>query len=251
MAPGRRGRPLAGADRGFVFRHSNLAIPGAFPLSQSRTAPKSGPATTIGSNMRRQLLSGLALGVTLAIGTAALAAPPSRTRGTIESVNGDTVTVTTRQGQKIEAKLASDTGVASVSQAQFSDIKPDTYIGTAAAPQPDGTLKALEVTVFDPKLRGVGDGHYPWDLGGSDTTMTNGAVGALQGANGHTLAVKYQGGEKQVVVPDDVPVVLLAPANRDIIKPGARVVVFGDKGGNGTVDAKFMVVGINGTQPPM
>ncbi|USQ50920.1 hypothetical protein NFX37_08475 [Serratia marcescens] len=32
-----------------------------------------------------------------------------------------------------------------MSKATLDDIKPDSFIGTAAVPQPDGTLKALEV----------------------------------------------------------------------------------------------------------
>jgi Domain of unknown function (DUF5666) len=201
--------------------------------------------------MRKHLLTAFALGFAL-VASAAIAALPPRTRGTIDSVNGDTFTVTMRTGQKVEVKMTGDTGVASVAKAQFSDIKPDSYIGAAAAPQPDGTLKALEVTIFDPKLRGVGDGHYPWDLGGNDTTMTNGAVGALSGANGRTLDVKYQGGDKQITVPEDAPIVLLTPSpDHGIIKPGARVVVFGQKGADGTVTAEFVAVGVDGTVPPM
>lgn len=192
----------------------------------------------------------MAIGFAL-VSSVAIAALPPRTRGTIDSVKGDTLTVTTRDGQKAAVKMNGDTQVASVAQAQFSDIKPDSYIGAAAAPQPGGTLKALEVTVFDPKLRGLGDGHYPWDLGGSDTTMTNGAVGALAGANGRTLAVKYEGGEKQIAVPEDVPIVLVAPADRGILTPGARAVVFAEKGTDGTLTAKFIAVGVNGTVPPM
>ncbi len=199
--------------------------------------------------MRKHVLTALVIGVSLA-GSAALAALPPRTRGTIESVNANMLTMKTRSGQSVEIKLTPETKFASVTQAQFSDIKPDSYIGTAAAPQPNGTLKALEVTVFDPKMRGVGDGHYPWDLG-NNSSMTNGAVGALEGANGRTMVVKYKGGEKQVTVPQDVPIVTLTPADASIAKPGAHAVAFAEKGADGTLTAGFVAVGENGTMPPM
>ena len=199
--------------------------------------------------MRKHVLTAMVIGASLA-GSVALAALPPRTRGTIESVNASTLTMATRNGQKVEIKITPDTKFASVTQAQFSDIKPDSYIGTAAAPQPNGTLKALEVTVFDPKMRGVGDGHYPWDLG-NDSSMTNGAVGALQGANGRTLEVKYKGGEKMVTVPQDVPIVTLTPADATVVKPGAHAVAFAEKGADGTLTAGFVAVGENGTVPPM
>jgi len=199
--------------------------------------------------MRKHLLSTFAIGFAL-VSSAAIAAPPPRTRGTIDTVNGDTLTVTMRNGQKAEVKLNADTKVASATKSSFGDIKPDSYIGTAAAPQPDGKLKALEVTVFDPRMRGVGDGHYPWDLG-SNSTMTNGAVGALTGTNGRTLDVKYQGGDKEITVPEDAPIVLLTPADRSIIKAGEHTVVFAEKGSDGTLTARNIIVGLNGTVPPM
>ncbi len=64
--------------------------------------------------MRRHHLSALALGFTLGA-SAAIAALPPRTRGTIDSRNGDTLTVTTRNGQKTEIKMNADTKVASAS----------------------------------------------------------------------------------------------------------------------------------------
>lgn len=199
--------------------------------------------------MRRHVLTAMVLGATL-LSSAAFAALPPRVRGTIQSLNGDTLTIVTRDGRKAEIKITPDTKFASVTQAQFSDIQPDSYVGTAAAPQPNGTLKALEVTVFDPKLRGVGDGHYPWDLG-ADSTMTNGAVGALEGSNGRTLDVKYKGGEKQVMVPEDVPIVTLTPASESVAKAPEHAVAFAEKGADGTLTAKFVAVGVNGVVPPM
>ncbi|BFO11665.1 hypothetical protein GGER_41750 [Serratia rubidaea] len=47
----------------------------------------------------------------------------------------------------------------SVSKGSTADIKPDSFIGTAAVPQADGSLKALEVHVFAASLRGSGEGH--------------------------------------------------------------------------------------------
>lgn len=187
----------------------------------------------------------------VAVAGATLAAePPPRTRGTIERLDGDTLTVTMRGGQKATFKLTPDTKIVGVIDAQLGAIKPDTYIGTSAAPQSDGTLKAIEVHVFPESMRGTGDGHYPWDLDGANT-MTNGAVGALAGTSGRTMTVKYQGGERKVVVPEGTPVVAFEPADRSIIKPGARALVIAPKGADGTQAAAFLVVGENGVNPPM
>ena len=186
----------------------------------------------------------------LAAGAAFAAEPPPRTRGTIERLDGDTLTLGTRGGQKATFKLTPDTRIVGAVGAQLGDIKPNTYIGTSAAPQPDGTLKALEVHVFPESMRGTGDDHYPWDLEGANT-MTNGAVGALTGTSGRTMTVSYQGGERKVVVPEDTPVVAFEPSDRGIVKPGARALVIAPKSADGTQTAAFLVVGENGINPPM
>jgi len=190
-----------------------------------------------------------AIGFLLTASAASAQAPP-RTRGTITAVSGDRIEIKTRQGATLTVTLAADLKVLGATHAQLSDIKPNSFIGTATAPQPDGTLRALEVTVFPESLRGTGEGHYDWDLGPS-STMTNGAVGALVGSTGRTMTVTYKGGEKQIVVPADIPVVDLEPGTRALLTPGARVVVLGPKGADGAVAGKLVIAGENGVVPPM
>lgn len=177
-------------------------------------------------------------------------APVVRIRGTIASVTDNAITIKPRVGDAILVRLGDGVRVAGASAAKITDILPDSYVGTAATPQADGTLKALEVAVFAPSMRGTGDGHYPWDLE-KENTMTNGAVGAVTGTTNRTITVTYAGGQKVITVPDDVPVVALAPADAGLIKPGARVVAFTRADASGTAVADRMVVGQNGTVPPM
>ncbi|MCO3717185.1 hypothetical protein FA136_14115 [Pseudomonas aeruginosa] len=115
-----------------------------------------------------------------------------------------------------------------------------------------GTLKALEVHVFAPSLRGSGEGHRPWEnADGSASTMTNGTVGNLVVSQGRRMTVKYGDGEKTVVVPDDVPIVSLEPGERSLLKPGAKVVLFPQKGADGSLTALAISVGKDGVTPPM
>jgi len=176
--------------------------------------------------------------------------PPSRTRGTIVAVEGDTVELQTRRGDKVAVHLGDKTPIVGVANAKLSDLKPGRFIGTTAAPQPDGTLKAIEIHAFPESMRGTGEGHYGWDLG-ETSTMTNGSIGTLTGATGHTMTVTYNGGEKTVVVPDDVPVVDLRPGDRTLLKPGARAFAIGPKASDGSVSALRLYVGENGVVPPM
>ncbi|WP_027171839.1 hypothetical protein [Methylobacterium sp. 10] len=201
--------------------------------------------------MTRRILTAATLCVGLFSSLPVLAdSPLVRVRGTIESVAGDHVTIKPRIGQAVSVKFADAMRVAAASKAEIGDIKPDSYVGTAATPQADGTLKALEVAVFAPSMRGTGDGHYPWDLE-KENTMTNGAVGALTGTTGRTITVTYKGGEKTITVPEDVPIVSLNPSDRSAIKVGARVVAITKPDAAGTMVADRMIVGENGTVPPM
>jgi hypothetical protein len=177
-------------------------------------------------------------------------AAPTGVRGTVTSLSGDLLKVHTRDGKDVDVKLAADTPIRGVTLANVSDIKPDSYVGTAAIPQADGTLKALEVHVFPASMRGSGEGHRPWDLG-SNSTMTNGTVGSLVVSNGRTITVKYKDGEKKIVIPQDVPIVSLQPGDRALLVPGAKVVLFAHKEADGSMTANFISAGEHGVTPPM
>lgn len=192
----------------------------------------------------------------LLVSFVAVAAPTDNvikpTRGTIDALNGDTLQITTRQGEKLSVGLTDTTKVNGVSQAKMSDIKPDSFIGTAAVQQADGTLKALEVHVFAPALRGSGEGFNPFESAdGNVNTMTNGTVGKLVNSNGRTMTVKYKDKEKTVIVPDDVPVVLIAPGNKSLLQPGTKVVLFAMKDDKGNLVARGISAGKDGLTPPM
>ncbi|MCI3946410.1 hypothetical protein K0038_03466 [Pseudomonas syringae] len=170
-------------------------------------------------------------------------------RGTVDSASADMLDFTTRDGQHQSIKLTDKTGIRLVSEADFKNIKSDSFVGSAAIPQSDGTLKALEVTVFEPSLKGSGEGHYGWEnADGSTGTMTNGTVGTLAGADGRTLTVKYGGGEKKLVVPKDVPIAYVEPGKVEQLTKGAKVVVFPADDGK---SARGVAVGKSGYTPPM
>jgi len=175
---------------------------------------------------------------------------PTGVRGAIVSASGDNLVVKTNRGAEQAIKLDKDTRVAAISLANINDIKPGSYIGAAAIPQPDGSQKALEVHVFPPALAGTGDGHRPFDLA-PNSTMTNGTVGDVVASNGRTLTLKYKGGEKKIVVPEDVPIVNIEAGDRTLLVVGAKVVVRARKNPDGSLTAVSVSAGKNGVAPPM
>ena len=198
----------------------------------------------------RALLPGLLLTAAFTVAAADNVITP--TRGTIDAISGNQMEITTRQGEKLSVEITDKTKVNSVSKAQMSDIKPDSFIGAAAVPQANGELKALEVHVFAPSLRGSGEGFNPFESAdGAINTMTNGTVGKLVNNNGRTLTVKYGDKQKIVQVPDDVPVVLIEPGNKSLLKPGGKVVLFGTLTREGHIVARGISAGKDGLTPPM
>lgn len=201
---------------------------------------------------RRHLLLLPAAMLGLAASGAAIAQAPQavRIRATIDTVDANTLHLTTRSGDKVSVTFAPDTPVNAVVPIKLEDIKPGSFIGSAAMPQPDGTQRALEVHVFAESMRGTGEGHRPFDLQ-PQSTMTNGTVGAVSGSVGRTLTVTYKGGEKTIVVPPDTPVVAFEPGSPTLLVAGAHVIVFANKAADGKTAATRIVVGKNELVPPM
>ena len=200
-----------------------------------------------------------AAAASLFVGSGAFAQPPAptapapaltRVRGVIDKVDANGIEVTTRSKDKVTLKLADNAVVTWIQPIKVSAIKPGAFIGTAAVTQPDGTLKALEIQVFPESMRGVGEGHRPWDLG-EGSTMTNGTVGDLKVANGRTLTLTYKGGEQKVFVPAKAPVITYAPATKTALTKGVHVIVFATQSADGTMTATRVGVGKNGLVPPM
>ena len=124
-------------------------------------------------------------------------------------------------------------------------------VADPAVPQPDGTLRALELQVFPEAMRGVAEGNHPWDLG-PQSSMTNGTGGGeVKASDGRSLTVKYGSAEKKVFVPADVPVVTYEPGSRALLTPGAHVILTAKKADDGTLSADRVTVGKNGLTPPM
>ncbi len=191
------------------------------------------------------------LAAAMAVGLAhAAEAPRVGVRGAIMAVDGDALRVKANSGEEVTVNLTKDTQVRAVTLAKIDEIKPGSYIGSAAMPNADGTLTALEVHVFPPAMAGTGDGHRAFDLK-EGSSMTNGTVGDLVVSNGRTLTVKYKGGEQKIVVPEDVPIVNLEPGDRSLLKAGVKVVLFAAKGADGTITAQAISAGKDGVTPPM
>ena len=200
---------------------------------------------------RRLFLTAALLSGLLCAAAQAQTAPPVRVRGTIAVLNGNTLTVNSRDGQKLEVALAETYTVATVKNVELGSIAAGAYIGVATKTGTDGKLTALEVLVFPEAMRGRGEGHYAWDLE-PGSMMTNGTVkGAVIAASGRELSIGFKDSGNTVYVPPNTPVVTFAPAERVDLKPGAPVFLVAAKSAEGKLTADRVTVGKDGVAPPM
>jgi hypothetical protein len=196
-------------------------------------------------------LIALAMVATSSIAALAQQTSPSRVRGTIEGVDGQTLMVKSRSGEDFKLTMTGDIRVVGIVKIALSDIKVGSFIGTTTVPGPDGGNNAVEVHVFPEDMRGTGEGSRPYDLK-PNSTMTNATVAQTVASNdGHTLLIKYKDGEKKVVVGPDTPVVTYVPADKSDLKPGAKVIAFIKKLPDGSFETNRVSVGRDGLTPPM
>ena len=178
--------------------------------------------------------------------------PTVRIRGTIEAVDGAMLSIKSRDGDDMKVRTTDNVAVFGVARTDLSEIKPGSYIGVTAMPEPDGPQKAIAVHIFPENQRGAAEGFRPWDLR-ANSTMTNATVAeTVEGTDGQNILVKYKDGEKKVVVPPGTPIVTFVSGDKSELKPGAKIIIFGAvKKDDGTLEANRVNVGRDGIAPPM
>jgi len=178
----------------------------------------------------RRMVGASAFALLFATSFAAAQAPEVvRVRATIESVDGSTLTAKSRDGVEMKIKLADNGPVNEVVKAALSDIKPNSYVAVTAMPQPDGSQKATAVIIFPEAMRGVGDGHRPWDYV-PNSTMTNATVdNAVTSVDGEKLVVKYKDGDKTIMVSPTTEIATYVKKSLADLKPGEKIFIAGAK----------------------
>jgi len=195
--------------------------------------------------MTRRTLGASAVALLFAASFAAAQAPQMvRVRATLEDVSVPMLTAKARDGAEMKIKLADNAPVNEVVKASLSDIKPDSYIAVTAMPQPDGSQKAVAILIFPEAMRGVGEGHRPWDLE-PNSTMTNATVAEqVAGTDGQTVTVKYKDGDKKILVTPATIIVTYKKSAASDLKAGQKIFVAGAKKlDDGTLEAPNVAYG--------
>src|SRR5262245_20994529 len=180
--------------------------------------------------MARSILTAVAVTAAFAVTTVAAPAQNVRVRGAIESVDGNTVMVKSRDGASLKLVLKENATVRGVVKASLADVKAATNAAITSKPRADGTLEAVELRIFPPGP--FNSFHGDWDLT-PGSFMTNGsAQTSVAAVDGQVLTVEYK------IPPDktDIKKILVTPktiiatkvaGSKDDLKPGLRVFVAG------------------------
>jgi hypothetical protein len=176
---------------------------------------------------------------------AAYAQAPSRIRGTITKVEGNVLSVKTRDGKNVQVALAPETAVSTAQNSTLAALK-DKYVGVTSE-EKGGRLVAVEVHALPPQAPA---GHMPWDLKpGSGMTNANLAQQARV-TGGDEITMKYKDGEKKILVPPGTPVVSFAPGTLADLKPGETIFATAKMESEGKYSTGRVSVSKGGVKPP-
>jgi hypothetical protein len=169
-------------------------------------------------------------------------------RGTLTAVKDGTITVETAKGGTESIKLANDAGLFLVTTADKSAIQSGKFVGITSFEQ-DGKRIAREVHVFEESLRGLAEGHYPWDLEAKPNMMTNANIAKIEEVGtDRVLMLNYKGGEQTITIPTNATVVAFDKAPADQLAVGRKVFIVMKKD---APEAAAVVIGAEGVKPPM
>ena len=175
---------------------------------------------------------------------------PARVRGTITAIDGNLLSVKSREGQDLKIELAPDARFSYMKKLGIADIKPGTALGTSARTGPDGKIIALELHLFPADRPVPGEGHRPWDLE-PGSTMTNGMVTAMaEAGDGRELVLSYKDGRQRVVVPANIPIVAAQESDRTLLVVGAYALFAISGAADGKLIANRAQVTKDGVSPP-
>lgn len=200
------------------------------------------------------LIAAAALLSCLGLTVANAADAPQHLRGTITALQNHELTIEKTRGGLATVKLNDEVGkfgdIFLVKKTDLASIKPEQFVGITSVEQ-DGKRVAREVHVFAEDLRGLGEGHYPWDLDTDANMMTNANIAKVQDVGGdRVLKLNYTGGEQTISVPNDAAIVSFEKSSTDQLVVGRKVFILMKLQPNANT-AAIVVVGADGIKPPM
>ena len=205
--------------------------------------------------IRSLMAAGLAGLAWLAFAAAAQAGDPYHIRGTLVALDGQALTVATREGETKTIMLNEGAALFIVGAAAIGDIKAGQFVGITSVMKGDERT-AIELHIFAPELYGLAEGHYAWDLIDEPNMMTNAAVGWIDDVEGgRKLRARYTNkdktdGAQTITVANDATIVSLGVTTADKFIPGRGVWVMAIDNEDGSIGSPAAAIGTAEIDPP-
>lgn len=197
--------------------------------------------------MNSRFIVGLFALMTLAA-SVAQAQTNLRVRGNITAINGNVLSVKSRDGKELQLTLPDNVTVAVAKAVRFEEIKEGDFVGVTTKPGPGGTDVAIEVHYLAPT---TAPGQLAWDLA-PGSKMTNANVQAkVVGTGNQEITLQFPGGTQKVVVPDGITLVRAVPGTRADLVAGEYILTVAQAGGDGALTAPRIQVSKDGVRPPL
>ena len=183
---------------------------------------------------------------TLLLASLSAQAQNMRVRGTVTSLDGDVLSVKTREGKDVKIQLSPDAQVVTTKKVSASEFKPGSYVGVTSVKGPDGRLLAKRVHALGPQVPQM---HGAWD-GIPNSMMTNSNITSITKAGkGNELTLTNKDGEQKILVDAETEYYNFVPGTRADLKKGETIFtgarVDGDK-----LLAQRVTVSKDGVKPP-
>jgi len=177
--------------------------------------------------------------------------PLIRVRATITALDGNVLSVKTREGEAIQINLPDNLSVAGTKNITLADIKPGDFVGSTTVANAKGEMVAMEVHLFTPAQRGVvREGHFDWDLA-PGSQMTNATLNnaPVQTSGGREISLQYKEGAKKIIVPEGIPIFTTVSGDRSLLVPGATIFTAVQQGADGKLSTARIQVSKDGARP--
>jgi hypothetical protein len=174
--------------------------------------------------------------------------------GTVKSINGNVVTVTTNNNGDVQFQMSDSVAVQKVVEATVRDVVPGRFVTVTGQSNADGTIEASSLQVGDRPLRpdGGANGGFAPSGGGSNGGFappgggSNGGfvAGTVKSTGNNTVTISTTNrGDVVVELPGTAVIRATVAGTASDIVVGQTVLAIGQTGANGAVVAASVQVG--------
>ncbi len=178
---------------------------------------------------------------------AAYAQAPTRIRGTITALEGDVLSVKTRDGKEVKLQLAPDAQVVTTKKVSADEFKTGSYVGVTSVKGPGGQLVAKRVHALGPQVPQM---HGAWDSLPNSTMTNSNITGIAKASSGSELTLKNKDGEQKILVNAETEYYNFTPGTRADLKKGETIFTGAKMEGEGKYSTGRVTVSKDGVKPP-